>query len=53
MEEIVGIAVSSQYARRQSTHLRMNGISHLKGIPATEAAEKLFIAIMRRLKWSE
>jgi len=24
-----------------------------KGIPATEAAEKLFIAIMRRLKWIE
>ncbi len=24
-----------------------------KGIPATEAAEELFIAIMRRLKWSE
>ncbi len=25
----------------------------LKGIPATEAAEELFIAIMRRLKWIE
>ena len=28
-------------------------LPHQKGIPATEAAEELFIAIMRRLKWSE